>query len=141
MSAFELDQDLVSGFVDETNEILAQTDQHLSDFLAHQNPNQFEAYGQGIDRVMGAALTLGFTDLGDLARLGKEVGYKASQVTDINQLLVIHSLLSQLNKELNRVVKSLNSHQQYEQEDLHFLIQKLKKASSNLGDLRISVKL
>jgi hypothetical protein len=141
MSGVQYDQELVTDFINETNEILDLTYLALHRFIDDPDPACFEDYGQGIDRVMGAALILGFTDLGNLAKLGKEVGYKSSQIKDINQLLVIHSLLSQLNKEIVRVTRHLQFNRPHDSEAVKILIKKLQRASDDLGDLRASVKI
>lgn len=140
MGAIQIDQELLEGFVEETQAILDSTQVSLSEFVTSKDPACFEKFGQEIDRVMGAALTLGFQEVGDLARLGKEVGYKSSQINELPKLLVIHSLLLQLNKELQRHVKCLKKGSDYDHTDMSFLIKKLQKASEDLGDLRASVK-
>lgn len=141
MSDVQFDQELVGEFINETSEILDLTYLALSRFIDDPDPACFEDYGQGIDRVMGAALILGFTDLGNLAKIGKEVGYKSSQIKDINRLLVIHSLLSQLNKEIVRITRHLQHNRPHDAEAVNILIKKLQRASNELGDLRTSVKI
>ncbi len=140
MGAIQVDQELLDGFIQETQAILDSTQISLTDFTTSKDPVCFEKFGQEIDRVMGAALTLGFQDVGDLARLGKEVGYKSSQINELPKLLVIHSLLLQLNKELQRHVKILKKGSDFDHTDMSFLTKKLQKASDDLGDLRASVK-
>lgn len=140
MGALQIDQDLLQGFIEETQAIIESTQASLIEFTTSKDPVCFEKFGQQIDRVMGAALTLGFQEVGDLARIGKEVGYKSSQINELPKLLVIHSLLLQLNKELQRHIKSLHKATAYDHSDMYFLITKLQKASDDLGDLRASVK-
>jgi hypothetical protein len=140
MGAIQIDQDLLDGFIEETQMILESTQTTLTEFTVTKNAACFEKYGQEIDRVMGAALTMGFKEVGELARLGKEVGYKSSQINDLPKLLVVHSLLFQLNKEIHRHIKSLQKGSQFDHLDMAFLIKKLQKASKDLGDLRASVK-
>jgi len=43
----------------------------------------FEDYAQHIDRIMGAANSLGLSDLGKICELGKVVGYKISQSDNV----------------------------------------------------------
>ena len=141
MEGVQYDQEIIQDFINETNEILSLTYVSLSRFIEDPNPVCFENYGQNIDRVMGAALTLGFADLGNLARLGKEIGYKSSQINDINRLLVVHSLLSQLNKEIVKVVRHLQHNRPHDNESVKIFIRKLQRASDELGDIRASVKI
>ena len=46
------------------------------------NASLFEQFGITVDRVMGAAKTLGAEQIGAYCELGKIIGYKASQVED-----------------------------------------------------------
>lgn len=141
MGALKIDQDLIEGFIEETQAILQSTQVHLAEFTESKSSACFEKYGQEIDRVMGAALTLDFAEIGELAKLGKEVGYKSSQINDLPKLLVIQSLLLQLNKEIRRNLICLQKGAEFESADIAFLINKLQKASDDLGDLRASVKI
>ena len=89
---------------------------------------------------MGAAKTLGFEEIGELARLGKEIGYKGSQIEGVPKLLVIHGLLSQLLAALEKLLKNIKKDREAGSFIYQELIDKLKKASLQMGDLRASVK-
>lgn len=137
---FELDKELLDGFLTDSFEIMATLKEDLNSFTFTQDPKAFEQFGQGIDRIMGAALTLGFKNTGELAKLGKDIGYKASQLTGIDQLLTIQSVLSQLLKEMERELKKIKIGETFGSDEISNLLVKLSDINQSLGNLRTSVK-
>jgi hypothetical protein len=137
---FEIDRELIDGFLSDSNEIMKSLKLSLSHFTSTGDPKYFEAFGQGIDRIMGAAYTLGFKTLGDLSKLGKDLGYKGSQLKVIDQHLTVQSLLSQLVKETEKNLKYIKKGDFEQKEESQLLIKKLNQASASLGDLRTSVQ-
>jgi chemotaxis protein histidine kinase CheA len=135
------DQELMDEFINESREVLGILQHCLLDFLAGPRPSLFEDFAQAIDRVMGAALTLGLEDLGNLARLGKELGYKSCQIDDIDRLLAVHGLLSQLCKVMSEMLVDIYRQRKSDEVVVKSLLSKLQKASKDLGDLRSTVKL
>lgn len=140
LEEFEIDKELLDGFLDDSFEIIRALKDNLSAYVTSQDPKHFELFGQGIDRIMGAAYTLGFKLIGDLSKLGKEIGYKASQITDIHKLLTVHSLLAQLVKETEKCLKRLVKSDDLLNEESQTLLEKLESVNSKLGNLRTSVK-
>jgi chemotaxis protein histidine kinase CheA len=72
--------EIVVEFCDESETLLEQCRSNLEDF--EDEPSQrplLEKYGQIIDRMMGAASTLGLDELASLCKMGKIIGYKSSQ--------------------------------------------------------------
>lgn len=109
-------------------------------FSDNLDKSLLESYGQQVDRIMGAAYTLSLNTVGDLAKYGKELGYKGSQVEEPAKLFSVQSLLSQLVRALEDIMRSLHKGKQPDFKDYHHLLIRLSKASENLGDLRASVK-
>ncbi len=73
-------KELVEEFCDESDELLEQLRDILDNFEDDPTQSQYlEEFGQTIDRIMGAAQTMGVTNIGDLSQMGKIIGYKASQ--------------------------------------------------------------
>lgn len=137
----EIDEELLEIFLNESFEVMARLHTFVAEFNNPKNTECFEKFGQQIDRIMGAAYTLSLTEVGDLAKLGKELGYKSSQVTDVSKLLVVQSLLSQLVKNLEVLLKGFKKRERIKLEATVPLLQSMTSASKQLGNLRTSVKL
>ncbi len=140
-SGIEIDDEFLQIFLDESQEVLDEMKQFLESFREASDNHFFEQYGQKVDRIMGAAFTLSLNDVGTLARYGKELGYKSSQIQDTNKLLVIHSLLSQLHKALDGIIKGFRKGNRPDPAELSPLLVRLEAANKQLGDLRASVKI
>lgn len=136
----EIDVELLEGFLEESYAVLADLKIILASFKGTSDAPIFEKYGQQIDRIMGAAYTLSLNELGDLAKLGKELGYKTSQIKQVAKLLTMQSLLSQLLRTMEKILNSYQKNQTPDYDEAHQLINRLNTASDQLGDLRISVK-
>ena len=71
-------------FCDESDELLETMRDLLEE--AEDDPSQgslFEEFGQMVDRIMGAAKTLGAEEIGHLCQMGKIIGYKCSQANNL----------------------------------------------------------
>lgn len=76
-------KEIVDEFCDESDELLEQLKDILDEFEDDPTQSQLlEKYGQTVDRIMGAAKTLGLSDIGDLCQMGKIIGYKGSQAKE-----------------------------------------------------------
>lgn len=137
-SGSEIDDEFLLSFLEESFEVVENLKVYMSEFKDPSQVDCFEKYGQNIDRIMGAAYTLSLNKIGDLARLGKELGYKTSQITDVAKLISMQSLLSQLTKTLDTALKCFKKGQ-HPKEDFEPLIKKLTAASAQLGNLRTTV--
>lgn len=140
-SGIEIDDEFLQIFLDESQEVLIEMKQFLESFREASDNHLFEQYGQKVDRIMGAAFTLSLNDVGTLARYGKELGYKSSQIQDTSKLLVIHSLLSQLHRALDGIIKGFRKGNRPDPSELSPLLVRLEAANKQLGDLRASVKI
>ena len=89
---------------------------------------------------MGAAYTLSLNFFGDLSKMGKEIGYKSSQLVDVEKLFVIQSLLSQLVKALERILKQFKKGLSPDMSGYRPLLERLEEANKGLGQLRATVK-
>lgn len=139
-SGIEIDDEFLTIFLDESQEVLTEMKPYIENFREASDNHLFEQYGQKVDRIMGAAYTLSLNEVGNLARFGKEIGYKSSQISDTSKLLVIHSLLSQLHKTLEAVIKGFRKGNRPDPSELSPLLVRLDAANKQLGDLRASVK-
>jgi hypothetical protein len=137
----EIDQDFLTFFLEESFIVLENLKDCLKQFNQSQDPHSFENFGQQVDRLMGASYTLSLNFFGDLSKMGKEIGYKSSQITDIEKLLVIQSLLSQLVKALSRMLKQYKKGLNLDTNEFRPLLERLEDANRNLGNLRATVKI
>lgn len=136
----KIDSDLLASFLMESTEVVTNLKIFLTDFTDPSQNVCFEKFGQQIDRIMGAAYTLSLNEVGNLAKLGKELGYKASQVEEVGKLITVQSLLSQLVRALESILKGIKKGQRHNSQEIALLINRLTDASLKLGDLRVSVK-
>ncbi len=73
-------KEIIIEFCDESDALLEELRDILDDFEDDpENSILLEKYGQTVDRIMGAAKTMGLEDLGHLCQMGKIIGYKGSQ--------------------------------------------------------------
>jgi len=78
-------KEIVIDFCDESDELLETMRDILENF--EDDPSQvdlLEEFGQIVDRIMGAAKTLGADDIGHLCQMGKIIGYKSAQAKNVN---------------------------------------------------------
>ena len=139
-AGMEIDEEFLGYFLEESIEVIASLKSLVKSFNGIQDNSNFEKFGQQVDRIMGAAYTLSLKFVGDLAKMGKELGYKSSQISEIDKLLVIQSLLSQLVKALDSIIKSFHRGLQPNFYEFEPLLRRLQKASHDLGNLRTSVE-
>lgn len=140
-SGMEIDEEFLESFLLESAEVLTNLKSFVIDFKSPEDNHLFEKFGQQIDRIMGAAYTLSLNEVGDLARQGKELGYKSSQIDEVAKLLSIQSILSQLVKTLESAMKSLKKGNRPDTDEIQALLKKLTTANNQLGNLRTTVKL
>ncbi|MBC7712525.1 MAG: hypothetical protein H7177_04275 [Rhizobacter sp.] len=57
------------------------------------NTKELEKFGQVIDRIMGAAKSIGASEIATFCELGKVIGYKSSQIKDIPLIEVVVAIL------------------------------------------------
>lgn len=75
-------KEIVLTFCQESEELIKQLNSILEDFEKAYDPKYLENFGQIIDRMMGAAQSLGAMEIGKFCEMGKIIGYKASQASD-----------------------------------------------------------
>ncbi|MBT3586235.1 MAG: hypothetical protein HN509_15110 [Halobacteriovoraceae bacterium] len=72
-------KDIVDDFVNESKQLLDQLEETLEALEEDPNKTGLETFGQTIDRIMGAAKSIGANKIGMYCELGKIIGYKSSQ--------------------------------------------------------------
>jgi chemotaxis protein histidine kinase CheA len=87
-------KEIVIDVCDEANALFDQLENSLN--LLEENPKnskELEKFGQVIDRIMGAAKSIGATEIATFCELGKIIGYKSSQIKDIPLIEVVVAIL------------------------------------------------
>lgn len=87
-------REIVIDFCNESDALFDQLEQHLTAF--ENNPKstaELEKFGQIIDRIMGAAKSIGAEEIAKFCELGKLIGYKSSQISDVPLLEVVAGVL------------------------------------------------
>lgn len=136
----EIDTEILNDFLESSFTVLQDLKESVRGFNGVEDVMVFENFGQQIDRIMGSAYTLSLISIGDLTKLAKELSYKASQVKQIGKLLAVQSLLSQVLRLMEKMLLKYQQDINEKPEDVAVLVERMKIASAQLGDLRISVK-
>lgn len=71
------------------------------------NTKELEKFGQIIDRIMGAAKSIGATEIATFCELGKVIGYKSSQIKDIPLIEVVVAILFDSLHMLRKMITAL----------------------------------
>jgi chemotaxis protein histidine kinase CheA len=87
-------KEVVDDFCSESEELFNQCVDFLEQYEDDNSKmNLLEKFGQTIDRVMGAAKSLGLNTMGTYCELGKTISYKASQSMDKALLEIVVAVL------------------------------------------------
>ncbi len=101
-------KEIVLDFCKESRELFSELESILDDLEEDvTNSQKMEQFGQIIDRVMGAAKTIGASEISTLSELSKTIGYKASQINDAPLLEIVVAILFDTLEILNKIVNSL----------------------------------
>lgn len=101
-------KEIVDDFCTEAEGLFDQLEQSLE--LLEDNPNnskELEKFGQIIDRIMGAAKSIGASEIALFCELGKVIGYKSSQVKEIPLIEVVVAILFDSILMLRKMVTAL----------------------------------
>ncbi len=87
-------KEIVNDFCDEADSLFDQLENSLTTIEEDpSNTKELEKFGQVIDRIMGAAKSIGASEIATFCELGKVIGYKSSQVTDVPLIEVVVAIL------------------------------------------------
>ena len=101
-------KEIVDGFCEESIGLFSELEEALE--ALEDDPSdtaQLETFGQVIDRVMGAAKSIGAQDIANFCELGKVIGYKSSQSNDPALVEVVTAVLFDAVDLLNKMVKGI----------------------------------
>lgn len=101
-------REIVIDFCDESDKLFDQLEVHLNNLEENpKNSKELESFGQIIDRIMGAAKSIGAEEIAKFCELGKLIGYKSSQVTDVPLIEVVVGVLFDAVHMLRKMNQSL----------------------------------
>ena len=103
-------KEIVDDFCEESTMFLSEL-RDLVVFL-EENPvdsERMEQFGQIIDRIMGAAKSIGADEIGLFCDLGKNISYKASQVSEKPLLDVVVAVLADTVEMLTLMITELKT--------------------------------
>jgi chemotaxis protein histidine kinase CheA len=87
-------KEIVIDFCNEADSLFDELEHTLS--TVEEDPNQskeLEKFGQIIDRIMGAAKSIGANEISTFCELGKVIGYKSSQIREIPLIEIVVAVL------------------------------------------------
>lgn len=87
-------KEIVDDFCEEADSLFDLLENSLT--LLEEDPTnskELEKFGQIIDRIMGAAKSIGATEIATFCELGKVIGYKSSQIKDIPLVEIVVAVL------------------------------------------------
>lgn len=101
-------KEIVDAFCEECRELIPELEEILE--TVEEDPTQaknLEKFGQIIDRMMGAAKSLGSDRIALFCEMGKTIGYKAGQVNDNALIEVVVAILFDSLSLLDKMLLSL----------------------------------
>lgn len=121
-------------FIQDSELLIRDLKNNLTSFNEINSETNFEEYGQKIDRIMDAAFTFSFYEIGELCMLSKELSYKSISVKEKGKIFVIHGLLSQALKLIALGLILLKKEKSLPKEEVDALFHKMRVAISKLDE-------
>jgi chemotaxis protein histidine kinase CheA len=101
-------KEIVIDFCNESDELFNQLESTLNTLESNPlNHNELEKFGQIIDRIMGAAKSMGANEIAQFCELGKLIGYKSAQINDLPLLEVVIAILFDAIHMLRKMIRSV----------------------------------
>lgn len=113
-------KEIILDFCAEAEALFDQLEQSLE--LTEENPTntkELEKFGQIIDRIMGAAKSIGATEIATFCELGKVIGYKSSQIKDVPLIEVVVAILFDSLHMLRKMITALKEGNERSMEKLN----------------------
>ena len=133
--------ELIQEFCQDVREILVELSPIIESLEFHQPiPAQLEAFGQKVDRIMGAAKSLGYESIGAISELCKAISYKASQSKDAHLVRIATGILAEATEGLVVLVNGLDEsgHEPLNDFQMSALQSRLDFLQTKLADIQRS---
>ncbi len=101
-------KEIILDFCEEAELLFDQLESSLE--ITEENPannKELEKFGQIIDRIMGAAKSIGATEIATFCELGKIIGYKSSQIRDTTLIEIVVAILFDSLHMLRKMITAL----------------------------------
>ncbi len=102
-------KEVVAEFCQESFDLLDRLENILEDIEETNDTGKLEEFGQVIDRIMGAAKSIGADDVGKYCELGKIIGYKAGQSKDEKLLGIVTATLFDTTDLLQKMLQKIET--------------------------------
>lgn len=103
-----MNDEIVQEFCLETKVLLNELEPLLEDLeLDPANFKALENFGQIVDRIMGAAKTLEFHQMGIISEFCKTISYKSAQSQNTELVIIVVAFLFEAVENLNEMVENL----------------------------------
>lgn len=103
-------KEIVDAFCEECYELIPQLEEILESVEEDTSQvERLEVFGQIIDRMMGAAKSIGAPKISIFCEMGKTIGYKASQVNETALIEVVVAILFDSIEILKKMLSSLKN--------------------------------
>jgi hypothetical protein len=136
-----MDLDILNNYLKEGLEVLLKCQKELEKFTNTGNAKHFEELGLLLGRLSGTSSAVNLQDLSLLTKMAKDIGFKASQINEIDRLLAISALFSQLLKFIDDHFKKLRKGEFSPPESFKTLNAKFKAAGNALLPVKITEKM
>ncbi len=104
--------EIIEAFCEESEGLIEEMQSLLEELEDDMTNNELlEKYGQIVDRIMGAAESIGLSSIGTIAKLGKAIGYKGSQTNELPLKEITVSILFDANEALAKMIQNLKQKQ------------------------------
>jgi len=107
-------KEIVIDFCNEADSLFDELEKTLA--VVEEDPNkskELEKFGQIIDRIMGAAKSIGANEISTFCELGKLIGYKSSQIKEIPLIEIVVAVLFDsihMLRKMNLALREGNDH-------------------------------
>ena len=134
-----MDEEIVREFCFEARGILSELAPLLEDL--ELNPKNFKAlenFGQKVDRIMGAAKSLEFHQMGTISEFCKTISYKSAQCKSTELVVIVVAFLFEAVEILNQMIDNLehNKPAELEPATIKIILSRLEFINGRLAHIQ-----
>jgi chemotaxis protein histidine kinase CheA len=136
-----MDEEIVQEFCSETKVILSELEPLLEALeLNPANLKALEDFGQKVDRIMGAAKSLEFHQMGIISEFCKTISYKSAQSKNTELIIIVVAFLFEAVEILNAMIENLQINKRAELDPLAIkpILSRLEFISGRLAHIQRS---
>jgi chemotaxis protein histidine kinase CheA len=136
-----MDEEIVQEFCSETKVLLSELEPLLEALeLNPANLKALEDFGQKVDRIMGAAKSLEFHQMGIISEFCKTISYKSAQSKNTELIIIVVAFLFEAVEILNAMIENLQINKRAELDPLAIkpILSRLEFISGRLAHIQRS---